>query len=400
MSAGQSSIIYADCFSGISGDMFMAALLDAGLPLAYLKSNLELLNLDGYQINISKKSVNSIQATHFDVQVDAGQPQRSWPKITKIITASRLPEAVSSRAISIFLNLAQAEAAVHGCAVDDVHFHEVGGLDSIIDIVGAAIGLEYFKIDKFYCSPLPMPSGWVSCQHGKIPLPAPAVCEILKDVPVYGVDISQELVTPTGAAIIKSRVDHFGPQPSMTIDKIGYGGGSHKLENGQPNLLRLLIGHGHSPTEAQEVFVITCNLDDWQTEGFPYLSEKLFSSGALDVVLIPVQMKKGRPGFILQVITDELSAPAIKDTILSETSAIGLRFHKEARQTLPRQTGTINSTFGPIKVKKIIGPSGMRITPEYEDCKRLAIKNNIPLNEIYLAAVRQEINNFKEDTEE
>ncbi len=397
MPSQQRNILYVDCFSGISGDMFLAALLDAGLPLVYLEENLQLLNLNNFRVNVTAKKVNSIQVHHLEVQIAPGQPQRPWHKIKEIILASQLADTIKARALAIFQTLAQAEATIHGCVAADVHFHEVGGLDSIIDIVGAAIGLEYFKLARICCSPLPAPSGWVSCQHGKIPLPAPAVCELLKDIPVYGVNISQELVTPTGAAIVKSLADDFGSQPAMIVRQIGYGAGTHQLDNGQPNILRLLIGHAHTPAEGQEVVIITCNLDDWQTEGYPYLCERLFTAGALDVALIPAQMKKGRPGFILQVIAAELSAQALKDIVLSETSAIGLRFHNESRLTLPRQTGTIPSNYGPIRVKKIIGPTGMRLTPEYEDCKRLAGEYKVPLSEIYLEVGRQTIEMFKED---
>ncbi len=397
MSTQQSNLLYADCFSGISGNMLIGALLDAGLPLDYLKENLNLLNLSDYELSVTYKTVQSIRALHFEVIISHSQPQRPWRKIKEIIQEGHLPEGISLRALKIFNNLAQVEAKIHGCPVEDVHFHEVGALDSIIDIIGAAIGLEYFHLEKICCSPLPMPSGWVSCQHGKLPLPAPAVCEILKDTPSYGVNISQELVTPTGAAIINSCADNFGPQPAMTINQIGYGAGSYELDNDQPNILRLLIGQATYPTESQEVVVISCNLDDWQPEGFPYLSEQLFANGALDVTLIPVQMKKGRPGFILQVMASQATAPTIKDTILTETSAIGLRFHNETRLTLPRQTGTITSSYGPIQVKLITGPTGMRLTPEYEDCKRLALKHKVPLREIYLETARQPIEMFKQD---
>jgi len=395
--AQQKNILYADCFSGISGDMFLAALLDAGLPLVYLEENLRLLNLNNFHISLTARKVNSIQASHLEVQISPGQPQRPWHKIKELILASQLIDSIKARALAIFQNLAQAEATIHGCAAEDVHFHEVGGLDSIIDIVGAAIGLEYFKLARICCSPLPTPSGWVECQHGKMPLPAPAVCELLKNIPVYGVNISQELVTPTGAAIVKTIADDFGPQPAMIIRQIGYGAGTHQLANGQANILRLLIGHAHTPKEVQEVVIITCNLDDWQTEGYPYLCERLFTAGALDVVLIPAQMKKGRPGFILQVIATELSAQALKDIILSETSAIGLRFHNESRLTLPRQTGTIPSSYGPIRVKKIIGPTGIRLTPEYEDCQRLAGEHKVPLSKIYREVARQTIEKFVSD---
>ena len=217
------NILYADCFSGISGDMFLGAMLSAGLPPESLHEELDLLGLKGYEIVINKKAVNSIEAVNLEVLVNNNgpTPHRSWKNIKKIIQDSSLSEAVKKRTLTIFYNLAQAEATIHGSNIEEVHFHEVGGIDSIIDITGAAIGLEYFHINRMVSSPLPMPSGWVDCQHGKLPLPAPAVCELLKNIPVYGVNIQQELVTPTGAAIIKASTEDFGPQPAMAMTNIG-----------------------------------------------------------------------------------------------------------------------------------------------------------------------------------
>jgi len=390
-------VLYADCFSGISGDMFLGAMLSAGLPPESLDEGLDLLGLKGYKLTINKKIVSAIQAVDLAVRVSGPAPHRSWKNIKKILQDSGLSEAVKKRALTIFQNLARAEAAIHGGNIEEVHFHEVGGLDSIIDITGAAIGLEYFHIDRLVSSPLPMPSGWVQYRHGTMPLPAPAVCEILKNTAVYGVNIQQELVTPTGAAIIKASAADFGPQPAMAMTHIGYGAGCQELSNRQPNLLRLIIGRSRTLSESQSVVIIETNLDDWSPEEFPYLSVRLFSSGALDVVLIPVQMKKGRPGFTIQIISSKAAAPALKDILLSETSAIGLRFRTEERLTLPRQLGSIASAFGPIRVKKIISPAGIRLTPEYEDCKKLAEKNQVPLREIYLEAARQPVHNFKPD---
>jgi len=279
-----------------------------------------------------------------------------------------------------------------------VHFHEVGAVDSIVDIVGAAIGLEYFHIVKFTASALPMPSGWVECRHGRLPLPAPAVCEILKDVPVYGVNLQQELVTPTGAAIIKAMAVDFGPQPPMRPHKIGYGAGSRRLATGQPNLLRLIIGEEHQVAEAQEVVVMATNIDDWPPEGYPFLSARLLEAGALDVILIPIQMKKGRPGFMIEVMAEPLAVPVLKDILLSETTAIGLRFRREERFTLARESGWLASTFGPIRAKKVTTPEGgSRISPEYEDCKRLARQHQVSLRAVYEEACRRPAADFRRE---
>jgi len=393
--ADQQTIAYIDCFSGISGDMFLAALLDTGLPEEELRSQLALLDLDGYTLTISKKTCGAIAATSLSVQTAEHHHHRTWGDIRQIITASRLAEPIKKTALSIFSLLAAAEAKVHGNPVDTVHFHEVGGIDSIVDIVGAAIGLAALNITRLHCAPLPMPRGWVQCAHGMLPLPAPAVYELLQGVPTYGVELNQELVTPTGAAIVKALATNFGPMPPMTTTAVGYGAGSQELANGQPNLLRLVIGSAQVAVEAQEVEVIETHLDDWSPETFPYLSEQLFALGALDVALIPIQMKKGRPGFLLRVICDRATALAAKECILIETTAIGLRFRTEQRWTMPRETGTVPTRWGAMKVKKVTTPAGEVLTPEYEDCKRVAIAHHVPIKEVYAEVGRAESEKFK-----
>ena len=391
------AVAYIDCFSGISGDMFLGALLDAGLPEAELRSQLALLDLDGYTLTVGKKNCGAIAATTLSVQSGEHHPHRTLGDIRQLITTSHLAEPVKETALSIFSLLAEAEAKVHGKPVETVHFHEVGGIDSIIDIVGAAIGLEALNITHLHCAPLPMPSGWIQCAHGLLPLPAPAVCELLQGTPTYGVELSQELVTPTGAAIVKALATSYGPMPAMTMTGVGYGAGSQVLTNGQPNLLRLIIGTARTVVEAQEVEVIETHLDDWSPETFPYLSEQLFSLNALDVALIPIQMKKGRPGFLLRVICDRAASLAIKECILSETTAIGLRFRTEQRWTLPLEGGTIPTRWGEVRVKKVTTPAGKVLTPEYEDCKRVATEHNVPIKEVYGEVGRTDRETFKKD---
>lgn len=392
------SLAYIDCFSGISGDMFLAALLDAGLPAEELRRQLALLDLDGYTLVVGRKACGAIAATTLAVQTAETHPHRTLGDIRQIITTSKLAEPVKETALSIFSLLAEAEAKVHGRPVDTVHFHELGAVDSIIDIVGAAIGLAALNITSLRCAPLPMPRGWVQCAHGLLPLPAPAVCELLQGVPAYGVELTQELVTPTGAAIIKALATGYGPMPAMTMTAVGYGAGRQELANGQPNLLRLVIGAARTVVEAQEVEVVETHLDDWSPETFPYLSERLFALDALDVALIPIQMKKGRPGFLLRVICDRAAALAVKECILSETTAIGLRFRPEQRWTLPRETGTVPTRWGEVRVKKVTTPAGEVVTPEYEDCKRVAIANNVPLKEVYAEVGCAERREFKGKT--
>ncbi|MBU2538642.1 MAG: nickel pincer cofactor biosynthesis protein LarC [Proteobacteria bacterium] len=393
----QRTIGYIDCFSGISGDMFLGALLDAGLSLDELRGQLALLEIDGYTLSVEKKSCGAIAATALMVETAEKHPHRSWGDIRQLITASKLAEPVKETALSIFSLLAEAEAEVHGRSVDTVHFHEVGAIDSIIDIVGAAIGLAALNISSLQCAPLPMPRGWVHCAHGLLPLPAPAVCELLQGVPTYGVDLSQELVTPTGAAIVKGLAATYGPMPPMTMTSVGYGAGSQDLANGQPNLLRLVIGTPQVSVEAQTVEVIETHLDDWSPETFPYLCERLLALGALDVALIPIQMKKGRPGFLLRVICDQAAALPAKECILSETTAIGLRFRTEQRWTLPRESGTVPTCWGEVKVKKITTPTGETLTPEYEDCRRVAIAHGVPIKAVYAEVARAGSKEFKKD---
>jgi uncharacterized protein (TIGR00299 family) protein len=385
---GQSLIAYADCFSGVSGDMFLGALLDAGLDLDLLQAELEKLELEEFTLRSFKQQDQAISATR--LQVDAGRPgaPRDWKNIRILIEQSGLPETIKEKSLRVFGCLAAAEARIHDCPTDKVHFHEIGALDSIIDVIGSVIGLHALGIDHIVTSPLPMPRGWVRCQHGLLPLPAPAVCEILKDVPVYGSAIDKELVTPTGAALVKTLSSSFGDFPAMKICQAGYGAGSSKLPGNTPNLFRLVIGHALTLTESQEVEIIETNLDDWSPESYPHLCQQLFSLGALDVSLTPVHMKKGRPGFLLQVISEPGRSLQIKNCIFNETTTIGLRFRREKRMTLPRKTGTVKTTWGPVLVKRVETHAGRALYPEYEDCRRVALENNVPLKDVYAAVNR------------
>jgi len=383
--ASSARIAYLDCFSGVSGDMLLGALLHAGLDRALLINQLAGLKLEGLDFGIEGKNVNAINSLQVRISSERRQELRTLPAILKILEQSGLDDQVISRSTKVFTALAEAEARIHGIGVDEVHFHEVGALDTIVDIVGVVIGLQQLGIKRLYCSPLPTGQGFVDCAHGRLPLPAPAVCELLKGIPCYGLDLQQELITPTGAALIACLVDGFGPLPPMTIRATGYGAGSRTLTNGQPNLLRIIIGESLDPEEQQSVEVIETNLDDWSPEGYPYLSELLFAAGALDVSLTPIQMKKGRPGFTLQVISPPASAQPLKDIILTETTAIGLRFRRESRRTLQREKITVPTRWGEIPAKKVVTPSGPVIYPEYEECRKVAIRHRLPLPEVYKA---------------
>jgi uncharacterized protein (TIGR00299 family) protein len=368
--------------------MFLGALIDAGLGLEELQAELGKLRLEEFTLQSFKQQDHAISATRLEIQTDKSDGARTWKDIRALIEHSELHGAIKEKSLRVFTCLAEAEAKIHGCPADAVHFHEIGGLDSIIDILGSVIGLHTLGIEQLITSPLPMPRGWIRCDHGLLPLPAPAVCEILKDVPVYGVTIDQELVTPTGAALVKSLSSGFGDFPAMKILQTGYGAGSRKLDGDRPNLFRLIIGHARQVPERQEVEIIETNLDDWSPECYPHLCQQLFSLGALDVSLTPIHMKKGRPGFMLQVITDPGRSLKIKHTILSETTAIGLRFRHEKRMTLPRKTGSVKTPWGPVQAKRVETPAGSVLYPEYEDCRRLALENQIPLKDVYAAVNR------------
>jgi uncharacterized protein (TIGR00299 family) protein len=382
-SSTSTNVAYADCFSGVSGDMLLGAVLHAGLDQKLLIRELEKLSLDGLEFTVENKNIQSIGAFKVNISCDRRQELRTLPSILKILSESKLDNTVVSRSTDVFRALAKAEAKVHGIAIDKVHFHEVGALDTIVDVVGTVLGLQLLGIKQLISSALPTGHGFVKCDHGLLPLPAPAVCELLHGVPTYGIDLRQELITPTGAALIATLADGYGPMPPMSITATGYGAGSRILTNGQPNLLRLIIGKSSKVTENQSVEVIETNLDDWSPEGFPYLCELLFDRGALDVSLAPIQMKKGRPGFTLQVISPPASAHVLKVTILSETTAIGLRFRKEERLTLRRATTMVDTEWGVIKAKMVHTPAGTVIYPEYEECRKIAVLHKIPLQKIY-----------------
>ncbi|MCW5200225.1 nickel pincer cofactor biosynthesis protein LarC [Desulfobulbus sp. F4] len=382
-------VCYLDCFSGISGNMLLGALLAAGLPETVLREELAKLNLPGWKLEIKSVVKAGLRAVMVRVKTEEAQPSQNFDDIQSILAQSALAESVIRRVLAVFRRLAEAEARVHGVPVEEVHFHEVGAVDALIDIVGAVVGLSQLRIGEIVCSPLPLPRGWVRCQHGELPLPAPAVCELLKGVPVYGENLAQELVTPTGAALAVELSQFFGPLPPMAIEQSGYGAGTRERRDRRPNLLRLLIGQRQAVEEAQQIELIETQLDDWNPECWPHVSAKLLAAGALDCSLIPVQMKKGRPGFFIRLIADPAHAAHLKVLLLSETSAIGLCFHRVQRLTLPRATVELFTPWGAVRGKKVELPDGtVRIKPEYEDCAKLAREHDISLQQIYAAAVK------------
>ncbi len=390
MATAPSTIIYLDCFSGISGDMLLGALLHAGLEEELLLNELGKIKGVDFQLTAEDQLRSGISCKQVTVHSPSKQQFRHLGNILNLLQESTLPQTIIEKGSRIFTRLAEAEAKVHNTTLDKIHFHEVGAVDTIVDVVGTLVGLHHLGVKQIICSPLPMGRGFVQCAHGNLPLPAPAVCELLRGIPVYGVEQEKELVTPTGAVLAVELADTFGSMPDMIVQSTGYGAGNHILNNEQPNLLRLLIGETASAQESQLVEIIETHLDDWNSEGFPYLCDLLFDAGALDVSLTPMIMKKGRPGQLLRVIVDPAHALELKKIVLSETTAIGLRFRKEERMTLAREAVMVSTPWGEIVAKKVHTPKGEVIYPEYEACKKVAEKHQIPLTRIYHAVSNAE----------
>jgi uncharacterized protein (TIGR00299 family) protein len=380
--------LYLDCFSGISGDMLLSALLGCGLDESVLRGELAKLPIDSFELSISSKTVSGIGATTLAVTAATEPRLRTLPDIETLLAKSSLSEPVVNRCRLVFRRLAEAEAKVHQQPIERVHFHEVGALDTIVDVVGAIVALDALGVDRVISAPLPLGRGFVKCAHGRLPLPAPAVCELLEGIPVVGIEADFELVTPTGAALLRELVDEFGPLPSMTMIKTGYGAGSHPGSPDRPNLLRAILGQAREVKEAQDVVVIETNLDDWNPEGFDYVCGKLLDQGALDVSLSPLHMKKSRPGFCLQVICRPSHQQPLMQVILSETSAIGLRFRREQRYTLARSRIEVATPWGPVTAKYVEKPHGAVIYPEYEACRRVAVQQKVPLAQVYQEVYR------------
>jgi uncharacterized protein (TIGR00299 family) protein len=377
---------YFDCFSGISGDMTLGALIDLGTPVKSLQKELARLPLDGFHLKATPMMRNGIQATFVSVEIEESGHSRDYKTIKSLLEDCPLSDAVKSKSLKIFERLARAEAGIHGCALDQVHFHEVGGVDAIVDIVGTALCLEKLGINQVISSRIPLGSGFVDCQHGKLPVPAPATIEILKDVTVYGTDVACELVTPTGAAIITSLAESFGPLPPMRVEKTGYGAGQRELAD-RPNLLRIITGSPAASDDGlstDEIIILETCIDDMNPELFGYIMERLFTDGALDVYWIPLHMKKNRPGTMVQVLCEPAGKDRLIQRLLSETTSLGVRYYKATRKLLAREQLTIQTSFGEIQVKRVRDPDGReRVVPEYDVCREIALKRNLPLRVVY-----------------
>ena len=433
-------IAYLDCFSGVSGDMFLGALVDAGVPAGLLEETAAALNV-GARLEISKVVRSGIAATKVDVfahgekdlpremywaQRNEAQANhkvetrahrahgieseeapespvaahshehghgRGLTEIRAIIGKANIGENAKKTALNVFQALGEAEARIHNTSIEKIHFHEVGAVDAMVDIVCAAVGADTLGIDEWVCSPLNVGGGTVRCAHGTLPVPAPATVEILKNAPVYSSGLNVELVTPTGAAIVKTLANRFAPFPEMTIETCGYGAGTREFP-GQPNVLRLSIGTQESSlaskTAHETITVLEANLDDLNPQIVGYALERLLEEGALDAFALPVQMKKSRPGTLLTVITTAQDAARLTHVIFKETSTLGVRRRDEKRQVLARRFENVRTQWGDVRVK-IASMNGTitNYAPEYEDCRRIAAQHHVPLKDVMHAATRE-----------
>ena len=389
--------IFLECFAGISGNMLLGALLDAGASEELLRAELVKLPLTGYELTVSRVDKGGISATYVDVQVDeAVQEHRNLADIVAIIEESTLATTVKETSKAIFTRLAQAEAKVHGMQVNEIHFHEVGAVDSIIDIVGAAWALDYLQIERVYVSRLQVGTGFVKCCHGLIPVPAPATAELLHGIPYYPGDISKELVTPTGAAIVATMGSGFGSMPADFIsEKIGYGAGTWELEI--PNVLRLYMGKVSAETALEsdkqteeQCIVVEANIDDQSPETFEYAMANLFAAGALDVWMTPIVMKKNRLATILSVLITQECQAKITEIIFQETNSIGMRFYQVARTKADREIIIIGLPWGDVRVKVSAYQGKIcNVAPEYDDCRKIAEETGMPLKVVQQLALKE-----------
>lgn len=375
-------IAYFDCFSGISGDMILGALVDAGLPLEVLRAELSKLKLKGYTLSAEKTQRHALSATKIDVALTEDQPARHLKDIVSIIEESTLIDDIKVASKNIFMKLAQAEAKVHNSSPEKVHFHEVGATDAIVDVVGAVCGLEHMGVQQIYASPLRIGTGFVQSQHGTLPVPAPATVELIKNIPTDRTQIKSELVTPTGAAILTTLAHSFHDVPLFASEKVGYGAGTRELQE-IPNLLRVEIGHKQASLEEDQSVVIETNIDDMNPEIYSHLMDKLLTEGAQDVYLSQVIMKKSRPGILLSVLVEPGTVHRMSSLILQETTTLGLRIYPVNRLKAKRKTVHITTEYGPVQVKVAEIDGHRRATPEYDDCRKIAIEKNIPILKVY-----------------
>ncbi len=379
---------YLDCFAGISGDMLLGALLDAGWPLERLQATVDALGIPGITVEAQRVSKHGLSATHITIDAPGAQPLRHPADLYAIIEGAGLPEPVCERARAVIAALAEAEARVHGIPVEEVHFHEVGAVDTLVDVTGAAAGLHELGVERLTCSPLPWSHGSINIAHGAYPVPPPAVAELVQGLPVRGVDVAGETVTPTGAALARVLAADFGLMPAMTVERVGYGAGSRDWPD-RPNVLRLVLGEASEQTEAEDLLVLACNLDDMLPEWYGPLVEAALAAGALDVWLTPAHMKKGRPAVVVEVLCRPQDAGALRALLFRQTTTLGVREMPVRRHALPREVRTVETPYGEVRVKIGRLPDGTaKLSPEHDDCAARAAEHGVSTREVWLAAIR------------
>ena len=379
--------LYFDCFAGASGDMILGALVAAGVDAKSLQQQLSLLPLSGFTVAFETVHRSGLSATYARIETAPEHKHRHLADIKQIIEASGLSESVKRRSVQIFTRLAEAEARVHNEPIDHVHFHEVGALDAIVDVVGAAICFDFLKIDRFVCSPLHVGSGMVQMAHGCFPIPPPAVAELLKGVPFYSTDVQGELLTPTGAAIVTTVCNEYGPIPQMTTESTGYGAGTREYPD-FPNVLRVFVGEAESnPAGDERLWMIETNLDDASPQIIGHVMDRVLESGALDCFFTPVQMKKNRPGVLLSVLCGAEGKEAVMKLLFMETTTLGIRSYQVERRALDRSVVRVETQYGPIDVK-VAHLDGRVVNemPEFEQCREAAVKADVPLKVVEEAA--------------
>ena len=375
---------YFDCFSGISGNMTLGALLDAGCPADALRTKLAGLQVPGWEMTAEKVWKNGMAATYVRVKTEDTKTHRSLTTILEIIEKSALSQRVKERSKAIFTKLGHAEAAVHDVPVDKIHFHEVGAVDAIVDIVGACIGFEELGLERFACSALNLGGGAAKMAHGVLPVPAPATARLLIGKPTYSNGVQKELVTPTGAAIVATLCESFGPQPAMRVTAIGYGAGTADLEV-QPNVLRIMAGEVEKGVQSHDgtIRVLEANLDDMNPQIFGYLMDRALAAGALDVFATPVHMKKNRPGTLVSILCKPEDEAKFQEMLFAETTTLGVRSHLVDRHALPREFVKVSTAFGDVRMKVSRDSGRVRhVSPEFDDCRKLAEEKNVPLHEV------------------
>jgi pyridinium-3,5-bisthiocarboxylic acid mononucleotide nickel chelatase len=392
--------LYLDCFAGVSGDMFIGALIDCGLDFEHLQSELKRLEVGGYELNLTRVDRSGISASKFDVHLSDEHhhhhhnhhhiDHRSLSEIKRLITTSSLSDRIKDRAETLFQRIGEAEAKIHNIPIESVHFHEVGAIDSIVDIVGACVGLDALKIERVISSPLHVGSGTFKCAHGTYPVPGPATAQLLQGVPIYSKEIEGELVTPTGAAIISTFASSYGPIPMMQIERIGYGAGTRTYPK-FPNVLRAIIGQlqedaDQTPTT---VAVIEANIDDLNAQIFGHLMEKALTEGALDIFYTPVQMKKNRPGVLVTVLCKPEDRDRMIDIVFKETTTLGVRYRSEQREILQREHVTVETKYGPINIKISRARDGsvVNYAPEFDDCRAAADLHKVAIRDVQTVAL-------------